>query len=104
MLFSKSAHLTLSLLAVSITASPLSSTNTLERRDPQNGPPRFSCSCVNGKTRKMKAVICNGAGGATGVDSNKDGEACNGLITKLTTSDCQALVDPKSKVECVQTG
>ncbi|EQB49975.1 hypothetical protein CGLO_10635 [Colletotrichum gloeosporioides Cg-14] len=107
-MFSKSGIITLALLAFTIatpvTASPIQDTGALVKRDPQKGPSRFSCSCVNGKKRQMKAPICNGAGGATGVNSNKDGEACNGLITKLTTQDCQALIDPKSHVECVQTG
>ncbi|KAF6782658.1 transmembrane alpha-helix domain-containing protein [Colletotrichum musicola] len=78
MVFSKSGLLALALVALSLNpviASPLQS-----------------------------SAICNGAGGATGVDPNKDGEACNGLTTKLTTQDCQALIDPASKVECVQTG
>lgn len=83
---SKFALLTLSLLVIAL--HPMSrvprqtgintehSTQaiTLEEHDPQNGPSRFSRSCVNGKTRKMKAIVCNGTGGATGVDSNKDGE------------------------------
>ncbi|KAF6808676.1 transmembrane alpha-helix domain-containing protein [Colletotrichum plurivorum] len=108
MVFSKSGLLALALVALSLNpviASPLQSGNVLVERDPQQrGPARFSCSCVANGKRKMSSTICNGAGGATGVDPNKDGEACNGLTTKLTTQDCQALIDPASKVECVQTG
>ncbi|UQC83782.1 uncharacterized protein CLUP02_09278 [Colletotrichum lupini] len=34
----------------------------------------------------MKAMVCNGNSGATGIDSRKDGEVFNGLIMKLTMS------------------